>query len=52
MSRDTNRIQRKVRIPSSKRKKSGAKKEKKPGKSHVVFLVAMVMRTSILAEDH
>ena len=31
MSRDTNRVQRKVRIPSSKRKKSGAKKEKKPG---------------------
>ena len=31
MSRQTNRTQRKVRIPSSKRKKAGAKKEAKPG---------------------
>ena len=41
MSRDTNRAQRKVRIPSSKRKKSGAKKERSPEKSRVVFLVAV-----------
>jgi len=31
MSRQTNRAQRKVRIPTSKRKKSGSKKETKPG---------------------
>ena len=31
MSRRTDRVQRKVRIPSSKRKKSNSKKEEKPG---------------------
>ncbi|MBJ63529.1 MAG: hypothetical protein CMB55_01870 [Euryarchaeota archaeon] len=31
MSRDTNRVQRKVRIPSNKRKKSSSKQDKKPG---------------------
>jgi len=31
MSRRTNKVQRKVRIPSSKRKKSGANKSEKPG---------------------